>query len=272
MKRLLFSFAVMIFLISQASAQHGDILLYITGGTGSGTAITGGKLTTGLVDDGALIVPGTNPLLGANVFGYDFGEDPDPANFYLIGDPGFNNDAGPSVGITPNDGVLPGNSTLTITPVSVLFYWDGAGGVGFVPAPAGVQLGFKRGSTTGLVTGTGTLASFPTIGTTNPTTGRIHVHVESQLNFTDGTNVALPNAPDGIYYYGATLGLTTGGVASSDPIYFVYNNGLTETQHDAAIAAIQAIPEPGTWALLGCSLVGGLLAGKKLRRRFPAVV
>jgi len=253
--------------LGQVAQAHSDVLLYINGGTGSGTAITGGKLTTGGYDDALGLQPG-NPQLIQRVFGYDFGEDPlDP---YIIGDPGFNNGAGASVGITPNNGVLPNGATLSITPVSALFYWNGTGPVNFTPAPAGVELGFKRGSTTGLVSSAGTLTAFPTIGITDAS-GRMHVHVESQLNFTDGANPDLPNAPDGIYYYGAFLSLSTGGVAPSDPIYFAFNNGLTEVQHDDAIAFIEtniaAIPEPGTWGLLACFLVGGIIAGQRLRHR-----
>lgn len=280
LSRFLFSFAVVSWFVSTAAAQHGDVLLYITGGTGSGIGITGGKLTTGVSNDGLTVnhpsLPSydplleTNPVLGVNVFGFDFGEDPlDP---YLIGDPGFKNDTGPTVGIAPNNGVLPGNSTLTISPVSVLLYWDGIGSVDFTPAPAGVTFGFKRGSVTGLLSGTGTDAPFPTIGTTNPTTGRIHVHVESQLNFSDGSDPMLPNAPNGIYYYSALLGLSSGGVAPSDPVHFVYNNGLTEEQHDAAMAAVSAIPEPGTWALIVCGLgAAGYGLGQKMRRRLLPV-
>ena len=262
--------------LGRIAQAHSDVLLYISGGSGSGTGITGGKLMTGGFDDGLPVQPADpllpNPVLVQRVFGYDFGEEPsDP---YIIGDPGFNNSAAASVGITPNNGVLPNGSVLGITPVSILFYWDGNGAVNFTPAPAGVELGFKRGSTTGLVSNAGTLATFPTIGTTDGL-GRLHVHTESQLNFTDGADPALPNAPEGIYYYGAILSLSTGGVAASDPIYFAYNNGLTETQHDEAISFIEnniaAVPEPGTWACVVCCLGAvGYWGGKKMRRQVSA--
>jgi hypothetical protein len=277
MKKFLLVMCV-VTLWSASARAHSDVLLYVTGGTGSGTAITGGKLTTGGIDDGLIVnyptqfgydaMQPTNPILGLKVFGYDFGENPlDP---YIIGDPGFNNGTAATVGIAPNDGVLPANSVLSIAPITNLLFWDGTGAVNFAAAPLNVQLGFKRGSITGLLSGTGLDAAFPTIGSTGAA-GRLHVHTESQLLYSGDANPALPNAPDGVYAFGALLSLSAGGAAPSDPIYFVFNNGLSEELHDSAITYFEtaAVPEPGTWALLGSSLAVGLFAGKKWRRRFP---
>ncbi|MDX1963201.1 MAG: PEP-CTERM sorting domain-containing protein [Pirellulales bacterium] len=229
-----------------AFAQHPDVIPYGLNG----------KIVTGSHDD----VLGTD-VLEQLVYGYDFGEDPtDP---YIIGDPGFNN-GGFAVGVFPNDGLLPTFSTLAFDVVTQLFYWDGTGSVNFGPAPANVLLGLNRGSNTGFVDGAGNqTGTWPTIQPTGAA-GRVHEHLDSELHFTDGTNPAAPNAPDGIYYIGMQLKLiptvnSNGTLLNSDPIYIVYNNGLSEEIHEAAEEWIQTnvVPEPGTWSLIALATVAG---------------
>lgn len=216
-----------------------------------------GKIFTGGHDDAL----GTDTIV-QRVFGYDFGEEPsDP---YIIGDPGFNNGAF-GIGIFPNDGLLPVNQTLTFSVLTNLQYWDGTGSVSFDAAPAGVDLGIKRGSFTLHVSGTGQSGVTPTLGGT-AAAGRLHVHVESQLNFTDGTDLTLPNAPEGIYLVGLELALP--GLTNSDPIYFLYNNGLDEEIHDEAINWVEAnlVPEPSSLSLAAISLLGMAAFGRQRRR------
>lgn len=236
------------------SAQHADVVPYGLNGqivTGSHNDFTG------------------EDVIEQRVFGYDFGEDlGDP---YIIGDPGFNN-GGFAAGVFPNDGLLPTFSTLAFDVVTQLFYWDGTGAVNFAPAPVDVLLGLRRGSNTGFVDGAGNqTGTWPTIQGTGAA-GRVHEHLESQLLFTDGANPAAPNAPNGIYYIGMQLKLTptvnsNGTLTNSDPIYIVYNNGLSEEVHDAAIGYIETnvVPEPGTWTMLALGGVAGLWS---IRRRF----
>ncbi len=217
-----------------------------------------GKIVTGGHDD----VLGSDNI-SQRVFGYDFFEDPlDP---YLIGDPGFNNGTF-MIGIYPNNGLLPANSTLGFEVLTNLQYWDGLGAVSFSAAPADVDLGIRRGSTTVHISGLGLSGSVPTIGNTGPP-GRLHVHVESQLNFTDGTNPNPPNAPDGVYMIGLRMTLAGSGVANSDPIYFVYNANVSAEIHDQAIEWVQThlVPEPSTWALMTTAL--GAVVSLRWRRR-----
>jgi hypothetical protein len=227
-----------------AARAHDDVVPYAFAG----------KLLAGGHDD----VGGTNTI-EARVFGYDFGEDPfDP---YLIGDPGFNNGS-VAIGVFPNDGLLPTGFTLGFDVFTNLQYWDGLGGVSFAAAPADVALGLNRGSNTVLVSGAGQSGTVPTIGSTGAS-GRLHVHLESQLHFTDGTDPLAPNAPDGIYLVGLMLKLPGSGVADSDPIYFVYNNGLDEEVHDLAMDWVQTnlVPEPASWAMMLAALAAVLGCG-----------
>ncbi len=219
-----------------------------------------GKIVTGGHDDGLA----TNNIT-QRVFGYDFGEDPfDP---YFIGDPGINNGAF-AVGVFPNDGLLPANFTLGFDVVTNLLYWDGGGSVSFAPAPVDVSLGLQRGSNTVLVDALGQSGTVPTIGSTGAL-GRVHVHLNSMLNYQGSFDPSDPNAPDGVYLVGLTLKLPDSGLADSDPIYLVYNNGLDETLHDEAIDWVQEnlVPEPSTWLLATVGSCAAVLARLRKRRQ-----
>ena len=245
-----YTFVLMAILIPTTTVRaHDDVVPYANGG----------KVVTGGHDD----VLGTDHI-EQHVFGYDFGEDPlDP---FIIGDPGFNNGSSFAVGVYPGDGLLPANFTLGLNVVTDLQYWDGVGGVSLVPAPTGVELGVRRGSSTVFVTGSGQSGVVPTIGSTGAV-GRLHVHVESLLAYTDGTSPAVPNAPDGIYLVGLRLTLPGSGLADSDPIYLLYNNNLDEDLHDAAIDWTEntLVPEPATGVLMLAGCVALVAIG---RRRF----
>jgi hypothetical protein len=85
------------------------------------------------------------------------------------------------------------------------------------------------------------------------------------LNSSDGTSPGDPDAPQGIYYFGLRLKLPGSGLADSDPIYFVYNNGLDEQVHEQAIDWIQTniVPEPSTWLLAACGASAVVIAGRR---------
>ena len=233
-----------------ARAQHADVVPYAVGG----------KILTGSHSDVTL-----EDHLEVRVFGYDFGEDPgDP---YFIGDPGFNN-GGFAIGVFPNDGLLPAGFNLSFDVVTNLQYWDGAGSVNFSSAPADVTLGLERGSNTLLVSGDGQSGTAPSMST--GVSGRLHAHVSSLLNYTDGINPADPNAPDGIYMLGLTLKLPGSGLEDSDILYFVYNNGLDEEVHDLAMDWVYdtlVVPEPSSVLLAGSALGAIVLVGWRKRRR-----
>jgi hypothetical protein len=253
----------------QTASAHFDIVPYVNGGT---------KILTGGHDDVT-----AEDVISLSVFGYDFGEDLlDP---YFIGDPGFNNGSGFTTGLFPNNGLLPQNHSLGFDITTNLLYWDGTGAANFTPAPSNVYLGLQRGSSinlgnTGFVGGTGPVfGTTPVVGSTG-TVGRVHDHVNSLLMYSTETDPALilagstnptpPNAPDGIYTLGIQLRLrdSLGNTNyTSDPVFLVYNNALSEELHAEAIEWVEAnlVPEPATW--VACGLFALAFAGAGLRRR-----
>lgn len=233
-----------------AAHAHDDVVPYAFGG----------KLVTGGHDDGTL-----TDTLEMRVYGFDFGEEPsDP---YFIGDPGFNNGAF-AIGVFPGNGLLPAGFTLGFDVATNLQYWDGAGAANFTAAPGGVELGLQRGSFTTYVSGVGQTGTVPTIGSTGAS-GRLHVHLGSLLNYSDGIDPALPNPPDGIYLLGLTLKLPGSGLADTDTLYFVYNNGLDEEVHDQAMDWVQntlVVPEPSSYLLMVTAAGAlGLIVRRKRR-------
>jgi len=231
---------------AQADEEHGhfDVVPYADGG----------KILTGGRDDSTLAT-----VIDLRVFGYEFGEEPsDP---YFIGDPGFNNGAF-AIGLFPNDGLLPTSQTLWFNLITNLEYWDGSGAVNFAAAPADVDLGLIRGSSTAYVSGTGVTGTLPTIGSTGAS-GRLHNHLSSELRFQGSSNPLDPSAPEGLYLIGLTLSLN--GLEDSDPIYFVYNNGLDEELHEMGMEWVETnlVPEPQTWLMMGTALVGLMAVGRR---------
>jgi hypothetical protein len=248
--RFVFAFLSLLALGTAMAQAHEDVVPYESGG----------KIVTGGHDD----VLGTDNI-EQQVFGYDFGEDPlDP---YFIGDPGFNN-GGFAIGVYPGNGLLPTGFTLGFDVLTNLQYWDGTGGVSFAGAPVDVSLGLQRGSSTVVIDALGHSGTAPNIGSTG-VSGRLHVHLSSLLNATDGVDPGLPNAPDGVYLVGLQLKLPGSGLLDSDPIYFVYNNGLDEEVHDQAMEWVELnlVPEPASWVLVALGGAALAVAGSKRRGR-----
>ncbi|MFT3785665.1 MAG: PEP-CTERM sorting domain-containing protein [Tepidisphaeraceae bacterium] len=223
--------------------------------------VEAGKVVTGGHDDEAGV-----DVDVLRVGGYDFGETPgDP---YNIGDPGFNTMGASSFGAGTQ-------LRLQALPVDGKYirYWDGSGTPNFGPAPSGVTVGLA-GSPSRFVTFADSSATYTPSSTTNllvgsfASNGALHVHLTSSI-FKDGLQVD-GSVPSGAYLISFELANLTSsngatGVSASEPLLVIYNNGLTEEQHDAAIDFAQAsyVPEPAT--LCGLTM-GGLLLGRRRRQ------
>jgi hypothetical protein len=201
--------------------------------------VSNGKIFANAHDDGT-----NEDVNDVSVFGYEFGEDSlDP---YFIGDPGFN-----SLGGT----ALPFPSNLNLKVVSDLKYWDGIGPVSLSAAPNGESLFLKKGSFN-ISIGSGT--TVPLSLTIQPvdSLGGVHSHIESFLFSSD--DEAIPNdgndATDGIYFLQASISSSSPSITDSDPLWFVFNNGLSETQLNAAMSVV---PEPSS-IVLGMFAAGSL--------------
>lgn len=202
--------------------------------------VVGGKIIVGAYIDGE----------GAGgeaqyVFGYELGESAiDP---YNIGDPGFNAQSG--------SGLTPG-SNLGVRVLSDLYYWDGAGDFALSATPEGESLMLLFGAQSRTVgTGTGELADL-FFGPAVTGEGVFHAHLFSSLLGSDGNSIPGDGIEPAVGIYAVQLSvLSSDGVtADSDPVWLVYNNGLDEELHEAAMDAL--VPEPGSLALLGLGAAG----------------
>jgi hypothetical protein len=246
--------------LSYSQAGHFDIVPYATGTAAGSQLLTGGhndldSITSQLVE----------------VFGYDFGET-DP---YFAGDPGINNTSSFTNGVFPNDGKMPaGTLVLSIFSGSYgpLHYWNGVGEPLFLPVSDGIEINLNRNSSNlrvGAATTSGSL-NVATVPSAGGSAGRVHVHLTSSIGTGgSGSSFSTLGAPDGLYAFGATL--SVGGL-TSDPIYFVFNQGMSEAVHDDGMAFYQAhvVPEPSSVALAGLGVAGALAAGWRRRRRAAA--
>ena len=225
MRFLTASIVTLCLLVASASA-HFDVSPYLV----SGQLMTGGR------DHGGTAYP--PPV---STYGYDFGEEPlDPFN---LSDPGVNQGAGV--------GNIPAGAALRYDIQSSLIYWNGIGSVDWSTPPAGSYVELSMGAAKRTLTGTSGPQSGSLIQSV-AADGSVHKHFVTSLFATAGAS-NVPGEPgyvapaDGIYAFGLSLMLSHGGTDYvSDPFWIVFNNGLSESQHDAAM---DAIPEPASAAM-----------------------
>ena len=236
----------------------------------SSAVLLGAALATGLLAPAAgaqhsdidVSVAGARIVTDERVYGYDFGEvagDP-----YFAGDPGFNADSGSG---------LPGGSQLlfdipaatTFGLPSALSYWGGSGPVSFSSPPSGETLRFNFGSADATAGASpSAVGGFSLV--TVAADGSLHRHLNSFLNGSDGNNDPADGSPpaDGIYLVPMVLRSSDPSILPSEPLFIVFNNGLDEAAHDAAIEYVTAnvVPEPASAGML-------LAAAGLLLRRGP---
>lgn len=208
------------------------------------------------VQNGAIAF-GSSELVGSTVmplsddqraFGAEFGED-DPAQPFMTEEPGF----------LSEDGAFPGGSGqwLGFNARAGAAFWNGAG---FVGVPASESLQITVGSqSVNVANGPAGGFNFAQIGVG----GGLHQHMTFELLGADGNPIPGDGIEPslGIYLLELELTTTMGNVASSAPMWVVFNNGDSEENHEAAVAWAERnlVPEP-TGVLL-------LAAGTMLRRR-----
>ena len=217
--------AASVSLLAGTAGAHYDISPYLIGGQ---------LLTGGLTHSGQVTPP---PIW---VYGYDFGDEPlDP---YNSADPGVNQ--------LPGVGGLPAGAALYYDIRNSLIFWDGTGGVAWTSPPGDGYLELTVGAATRKLTGT----SGPQAGSLIQSVlsdGSLHKHLLTSLYGAAGSsNVpgypGYVQPPAGCYSFSLTLKLVHAGVLyGSDPIRVVFNNGLNEAAHDAAMQSVVVVHS--TW-------------------------
>ncbi len=251
MYRLAVTFLIVMGLLSSvsiAAAHHMDIAPFFV----DGKLVTGGRDHAG---------NSTPPPI--RVYGYEFGEDPyDPFNPY---DPGVNQAAGV--------GNLPGSGALRYNILSSLLYWDGNDAVALSAPPGDTVLALSMGAAARTLS----VFSGPQVGSLIQSVladGSVHRHFVTSL-FASPLDSNIPGDPAyvepayGIYAFSLELALTHQGMDYvSEPFWVVFNHGLSEEQHDAAMAHIRSaiVPEPAGLAalLVGMTLTLRAVGRKKL--------
>jgi len=223
--RLSLACAASVALGAGTAGAHYDISPHLIGGQ---------LLTGGLTHSGQVTPP---PIW---VYGYDLGVDPlDP---YNSADPGVNQ--------LPGVGGLPPGAALYYDIRNSLIFWDGTGGVAWTAPPGDCYLQLTVGAATRTLTGT----SGPQAGSLIQSVlsdGSLHRHFLTSLYGAAGSsNVpgypGYVQPPAGCYSFSLTLELVHGGVHYvSDPFRVVFNNGLDEAAHDAAMQSVAVVHS--TW-------------------------
>ncbi len=195
-------------------------------------SVVGGKLKTN----------GGHDDLG-KVFEGDFGDV--AGGLYKTDDPGYESEAG----------TFAQGTQVWYKALGRLSFWNGSHwGSAYVPAGVSVVIDGNLGETTSWSAAgvTGDLSGL--IGQAGAT-GNVHEHLDMSIL---GSNRAVPGA----YTISLQLWSTSTALQASDPYHIVLNRGLSEDDFEAAV---MAVPEPSTYAmlLLGLAAVG---YGAKRRR------
>ncbi|GAB4515941.1 MAG: hypothetical protein Tsb0013_20560 [Phycisphaerales bacterium] len=221
-----------------------------------------GKLVTGTVDFDAQLFTGFTRVYEAEFARFDIGGGVQVAT---TDEPGFNALASGNASLPAGYSTLGAGTSLTFDAGAItiggatanLWYWDGAGGVDFVPATTSMTIS-KAPSAAFNATLDGSASSVPGFEIdVAALDGSAHQHLDLEI----------PNAQlvgDGIFLWSFTLSTSDGKQA--DPIFFVHKLGesLTEAQHEAAVdwVTVNVVPAPGG-ALLALAGLGGLACRRR---------
>ena len=203
------------------------------GATASAQTIIDGDVLPGILNNkvftGAHLDATGADIPNVRVFGYAFQTDPlDP---YFTQDPGFNAPAGN----------LPAATAFAFNIQSGLTYWNGAGPVTFSATPHAEKFLFTLGAASRTITGTTAAQSGFLIGNV-AANGALHKHLNAFLQGSDMTTTPT----NGVYMNRVTLTDSGAGIADSDPIYLLYDNGPDIATLDRAKFRVRNDNAPGT--------------------------
>lgn len=198
-----------------------------------GLKVVSGRINTGVVDDigfGQFVVP------GERVFGGDMGD--------IF--PGFSDEPG----YFSSDGSFPQGTGIGFNIRKAMRHWSGTD---FNSIASQTLLIENAAATDWRVTP----------GTDVPVPGFDILSVDASGGFDEHLNFTVtdPNTPA---IYLLELETTGTGLLTSDPYWIVFNNGLSEDEHDAAMVWTQQnlAPAPGAGGVL---VLAGVLGGRRRR-------
>lgn len=207
----------------------------LAGGGDYGLVIVDGRVVTGVGDHDDQVI--TN--LGERVFAADMS---------LVGSNWFADEPG----IFIEAGSMPDGVGVGFVLEAALRRWDGTGGVDFSTIPSQTMLLEFGPLSVSTALSDGDVNGF-SIGydAFNPT--GFDEHWDFLLDAAAGTGIYL-----------LQLRFTVDGFEDSLSVWTVFNAGLSEAQHEAAIKYVEkfVVPAPGAVALLG---MGALAAGRRRR-------
>ncbi len=155
-------------------------------------------------------------------------------------------------GIFIAEASLPDNTQVSFTLTQSLLYWDGTGPVSFSQAVNAMTLGFGP-------------ASASTSMDTSPVAGfSINYDADAVGGFDEHLDYTIDgSAANGIYLLANTFSLS--GAMDSEVIFTVFNAGLDEEIHDAAVEYAESVlvPAPSSAGLLA---LAGLSAMTRRRK------
>lgn len=209
--------------------------LALADGGDYGLAIMDGAVAVGIGDHDA----GTISNIGERVFA---------ADMFISGPNWFADEPG----IFIEEASLPDNTQVGFTLTQSLMYWDGTGAVNFTQAANSMSLAFGPASVSTSLDNS-VVAGF-SINYDADTVGGFDEHMDYTM---DGS------AANGIYLLSNTFSLS--GAADSDVIFTLFNAGLDEVAHDAAIEYAEEVlvPAPGAAGLLALAGLGAMTRRRK---------
>lgn len=172
----------------------------------------------------------------------EFGERVFAAEMFLSGPSWFADEPG----IFIAQGSLPDNTQVSFTLTSALLYWDGTGSVSFAAAASPMNIGFGPVSVSTALDGS-PVAGF-SLNYDADQIGGFDEHYDYTIDGSAGA---------GIYVLANTFSLS--GASESEVIFTVFNAGLDEEFHEAAIEYVEKnlVPTPGAMSLLAIAGIGG---------------